>query len=82
MTLEEKHIFLLFPENETVSRVDILMTYLKSDTTKRFTEKGFIKTVTKLQKTEVIEFMGLDDSGMYLRRRTTEEIRQIYFNKF
>jgi hypothetical protein len=81
MTPEEKHIFQLFPENETVRRADILIDFLKTPAGKRHEEKGFIKTVTKLQKTEVIEFMGLDDDGMYLRRRTTEEIREIYFNK-
>lgn len=81
MTLEEKHIFLLFPENETVRRQDILMSFLKTPAAKRHEGKGFIKIVTKLQKTEVIQFMGLDDDGMYLRRRTTEEIREIYFNK-
>lgn len=80
MTPEEKHIFNLFPENETVRQQDILIKYLK-DKAKRFTESGFIKTVKKLMKTEVLEYQGTDDDAMYLRRRTTEEIREIYFNK-
>lgn len=80
MTPEEKHIFQLFPENEVVRQQDILIKYL-TNKAKRFTEKGFFKTVKKLMKTKVIEYLDTDDDGMYLRRRTTEEIREIYFNK-
>lgn len=81
MPPEEKYIFNLFPVNETVRRQDILIKFLKTPAGLRHEEKGFIKSVTRLQKTLVIEFMGLDDDGMYLRRRSTEEIREIYFNK-
>lgn len=80
MTPEEKHIFQLFPENETVRQQDILIKFLL-DKGKRFTKNGFTKVVKKLMKTEVLEHQGTDDDAMYLRRRTTEEIREIYFNK-
>lgn len=80
MTPEEKHIFNLFPENETVRQQDILIKFLL-DKGKRFTKRGFLKTVKKLTKTEVIEYQGTDDDAMYLRRRTIEEIKEIYFNK-
>lgn len=79
MTPEEKHIFQLFPENETVRQQDVLLEYLRSN--KKFATRGFIKVIKKLIKTKVIEHQGTDDDAMYLRRRTTEEIRVIYFNK-
>lgn len=81
MTPEEKHIFNLFPENEVVRQQDILMKYLKPAMKKPVAEKGFLKVIKRLQKTKVIEYLDADDDGMYLRRRTTEEIREIYFNK-
>lgn len=80
MTPEEKHIFQLFPENETVRQQDILIKYLK-DKAPHYTARWFTKTIKNLITTEVLEHQGTDDDAMYLRRRTTEEIREIYFNK-
>ncbi len=81
MTPEEKHIFNLFPENEVVRQQDIIMKYLKPVMKKPVAEKGFLKIIKRLQKTKVIEYMDADDDGVYLRRRTVEEIRNIYFNQ-
>ena len=81
MTPEEKHIFQLFPENEVVRQQDILLKYLKPAMKKPVAEKGFLKIIKRLQKTKVIEYLDTDDDATYLRRRTVEEIRNIYFNQ-
>lgn len=72
MTQAQKKFFDLFPAGEVVRRQEIIEKYPK-----QWNEVAF----GALVRAELIEVCGVDDDAQYLRRRTTEEIREIYFNK-
>lgn len=78
MTSDQKKVFAAFPEGITVKRYDIFMVFIKAHKNRYV---GFERAFIWLCKKDILEVIRVDAEGQFVRRRTTEEIREIYFNK-